>query len=139
MGFGTTGSASNDGANLLGDLRVAALAHRMASADPDRWLSARELVGMATRGSARCLGRPDLGAIAPGFGADLAAWDMTTVDRVGVHDPVAGLLFTGISDRAHLVVIDGKVVVLDGRCVTVDERAVATEARRRLRQTVEPG
>ena len=27
VGFGTTGSASNDGANLLGDLRLAALAH----------------------------------------------------------------------------------------------------------------
>ncbi len=136
MGFGTTGSASNDGSNVLGDLRVAALAHRMSSADPRRWLSARELLRMATRGSARCLGRTDLGVVAPGFGADLAGWDMTTVDRVGVHDPVAGLVLTGISDRAHLVVVNGRVVVRDGRCVTVDERAVAREARRLLRQSI---
>ena len=34
VGFGTTGSASNDGSNLLGDLRVVALAHRPAIAEP---------------------------------------------------------------------------------------------------------
>jgi 8-oxoguanine deaminase len=133
VGFGTTGSASNDGANLLGDLRVAALAHRSGSDRPLSWLSARELLRMATRGSARCLSRPALGVIAPGFAADLAAWDLTTVDRVGIHDPVAGLIMTGLSDRAHLVLVDGRVVVRDGRCTTVDERAVARRARRALR------
>ena len=36
VGFGTTGSASNDGCNQLGDLRLAALAHRLGGADPQR-------------------------------------------------------------------------------------------------------
>ena len=129
VGFGTTGSASNDGANLLGDLRLAALGHRSAIADPEHWLSARELLRMATRGSAACLGRPELGQVAVGCRADLAAWDLTTVDRVGIADPVAGLVLAGLSDRADLVIVDGQVVVQDGRCVTVDERAVARRAR----------
>lgn len=132
VGFGTTGSASNDGCNQLGDLRLAALAHRLSSAAPDRWLSVRELLAMATRGSARCLGRSALGVIEPGAAADLAAWDITSVDRVGVHDPVAGLLMTGLSDRAELVTVAGEVVVRDGRCVSADEETVAAGAHTAL-------
>jgi cytosine/adenosine deaminase-related metal-dependent hydrolase len=130
VGFGTTGSASNDGSDLLGDLRLALLAHR--SSDPDdseRWLTARELLRAATRGSAACLGRPELGRIAVGARADLAAWDMTTVDRVGVHDSVAGLLLTGLSSHASLVVIEGEVLVERGTPTQLDVAAVGARAR----------
>ncbi|HEX6393640.1 MAG TPA: amidohydrolase family protein [Acidimicrobiales bacterium] len=134
VGFGTTGSASNDGANLLGDLRLAALVHRAAHrAVPERWPSARELLAAATRGSAACLGRDDLGVIAPGRQADLAAWDLRTVDRVGVHDPLSGLLLTGLSSRAALVMVAGEVVVEDGQPVHLDPDAIAARARGLLR------
>jgi cytosine/adenosine deaminase-related metal-dependent hydrolase len=129
LGFGTTGSASNDGSDLLGDLRIAALAHRSGEPDPDRWLSARELLRMATRGSAACLGRDDLGAIAPGRRADLAGWDLRTVDRVGVHDPLIGLVLTGLSSHASLVVVEGEVLVERGRPTRLDPAAVAARAR----------
>jgi cytosine/adenosine deaminase-related metal-dependent hydrolase len=130
VGFGTTGSASNDGANLLGDLRVAALAHRSTDPDdPSRWPTTRELLRAATRGSAACLGRDDLGAIAPGMRADLAGWDLRTVDRVGVHDPVAGLLLTGLSSRASLVMVEGDVLVEHGRPTCLDELEIAARAR----------
>jgi 8-oxoguanine deaminase len=139
VGFGTTGSASNDGANMLGDLRIAALAHRSGHADPQRWPSARELLALATRGSAGIVGRPETGRIVEGGLADLACWDLRGVDRVGVHDPVAGLLLTGLSDRATLVTVGGRVVVRDGHCVSIDEATVASRARRLIRQPfIEP-
>lgn len=130
VGFGTTGSASNDGADVLGDLRLAALAHRTTHpTQPDRWPSARELLWAATRGSAACLGRDDLGALAPGRRADIAAWDLRTVDRVGIHDPVAGLLLTGLSSRASLVAVGGRILVERGAPVGLDPDAVAARAR----------
>jgi 8-oxoguanine deaminase len=128
VGAGTTGSMTNDGANLLGDLRVAALAHRAAEKDPERWPSARELLAMATRGSATCLGRDDLGMLAPGMAADIACWDLTGVDRVGINDPVAALLFTGLSQIARLVLINGQIVVEDGRPTRVESAEVARQA-----------
>ncbi len=129
VGFGTTGSASNDGANLMADLRLAALAHRLHG-EPSSWPTVRELISMATTGSAACDGRPNLGTIAVGAPADIACWDLSTVDRVGIDDHVAGLVLTGISDRASLVVVDGEIVVRDGRCLTVDETEVARSAQR---------
>jgi cytosine/adenosine deaminase-related metal-dependent hydrolase len=132
VGFGTTGSSSNDGANLLGDLRLAALAHRSSDADPMRWPSARELLAAATRGSADCLGRPEVGRLEVGAAADLAGWDMTTVDRVGVHDPVAGLVLTGLGSRAALVAVAGRVLVEGGEPVTFDPAEIAARAREAL-------
>jgi 8-oxoguanine deaminase len=130
VGFGTTGSASNDGADVLGDLRLGALAHRGRDPDaPERWLSARELLRAATRGSADCLGRDDLGRIQPGARADLAGWDLGTVDRIGVHDPVAGLLLTGLSSQASLVVVDGEVLVERSAPTGLDVDAVTARAR----------
>jgi 8-oxoguanine deaminase len=129
LGFGTTGSASNDGSNVLGDLRLAALAHRSGDPDPERWPTARELLRAATRGSAECLGREDLGVIAPGRAADIACFDLSTVDRVGIHDPLVGLLLAGLADSASLVIVNGDVLVEGGRPVHVDPAEVASRAR----------
>jgi len=132
LGFGTTGSASNDGADVLGDLRIAALVHRRDDVVPERWPSARELLRAATRGSADCIGRPDLGRIEPGATADLSAWDLRRVDRVGVHDPLAGLVLTGLSSVASLVVVGGRVVIEDGTPIGFDPTEIAATARRAL-------
>ncbi|MBE1583761.1 amidohydrolase [Nonomuraea angiospora] len=129
LGFGTTGSMTNDGANLLGDLRLAALAHRAPRTEPEEWPTARELLAMATRGSAACLGRPDLGSLAVGQAADISCWDLTTVDRAGAHDPLAALLFTGLSDIAALVLVNGIPVVEGGKVTRVDVAAAAREVR----------
>ena len=64
-----------------------------------------------------------------GARADLAAWDLTTVDRVGVHDPVAGLLLTGLSSRASLVTVEGEVLVERGEPTALDIGAIAARAR----------
>ena len=130
VGFGTTGSASNDGADLLGDLRIAALAHRSTDPDnPARWPTARELLRMATRGSAACLGREDVGVLAPGRRADLAAWDLRRVDRIGVHDPLVGLVLTGLSSQAAFVAVDGEILVEHEITTTLDVDAIAARAR----------
>ena len=55
-----------------------------------------------------------------------------TVDRVGVHDPVAGLLLTGLSSAASLVIADGEVLVEGGRPTRLDPDAIAAEAREAL-------
>jgi 8-oxoguanine deaminase len=138
LGFGTTGSMTNDGANLLGDLRVAALVHRAPRTDPETWPSARELLTMATLGSAACLGRPDLGSLAVGKAADIACWDLTGVDRAGIRDPLAALLYTGLSDAAHTVLVGGRVVVRAGRPTLTDPARTASKMRRVIAEPI-PG
>jgi cytosine/adenosine deaminase-related metal-dependent hydrolase len=61
--------------------------------------------------------------------ADIACWDLDAVDRAGVHDPVAALIFTGLSTRARLVLVNGSVVVEDGLPTRVDPQRAARDVR----------
>ena len=72
-----------------------------------------------TEGSARCLGRSDIGTIAVGKQADLAFFDLEELRFSGAGDPLAALILCG-AHRADRVMIKGKWVVEDGMPVGVD-------------------
>ncbi len=87
---------------------------------------------MATKGSAACLGRDDLGVLAPGKAADIVCWDLTGVDRIGINDPDAALLFTGLSQTARVVFVNGQIVVEGDLPARLDPAEVARQARDRI-------
>ena len=117
VGLGTSGGGSNDAGHLLADARLALQVAPLAG----RPVSAREVLGWATRGSADGLGRADLGRLTVGARADLVCWDVTGVADAAVADPVAGLLWASPGRRPRHVVVGGRVVVRDGVLQTVPE------------------
>lgn len=132
VGIGADGGASNDGGAFLADVRLALLLHRAGNADSRQWLSPEEVLAMATRQAAELLGRPELGRIAPGSRADLAAFDLSGLDCAGaLNDPVAGFLLAGTLTRARMTMVEGRVCVKDGRLLTGDEARIAREANHR--------
>jgi 8-oxoguanine deaminase len=125
VGLGTSGGGSNDAGHLLADARLALQVAPLAG----RPVSAREVLGWATTGSADGLGRPDLGRLAVGARADLVCWDVSGVADVAVADPVAGLLWASPGRRPRHVVVGGRVVVRDGVLQTVPETDVVERLR----------
>jgi cytosine/adenosine deaminase-related metal-dependent hydrolase len=128
VGLGVDGSASNDGAHLLGEARTAMLLARVGRAlEPNgcdhgpREMTARDALALATRGGAQVLGRADIGHLAPGMAADLALFDTRGLTHAGaaVHDPLASLLMCAPAPAAWTVV-NGRVVVERGQLTTVD-------------------
>jgi 8-oxoguanine deaminase len=118
VGLGVDGSASNDGAHMLGEARQAMLLQRVGYG-PDA-MSARQALELATLGGARVLGRDDIGALAPGMSADLVMFRLDQLGYAGaLHDPLAALVFCTPSAVACSI-IDGRVVVRDGRLATVE-------------------
>jgi cytosine/adenosine deaminase-related metal-dependent hydrolase len=77
--------------------------------------SARDVLELATLGSARCLGREGTnGVLAPGACGDVAVWPLDGVRFAGAHtDPVEAWLRCGPVSARHTV-IAGKPVVRDG-------------------------
>jgi cytosine/adenosine deaminase-related metal-dependent hydrolase len=126
--FGTTGPAANDGCDMLGDLRLGLMAHRLRFREPERWLSARDLLRIATRNGARGLGRDDVGSIESGKAADLAIYNVDRIDMAGNHDPLAALLFMGACHYTRATIVNGRVVARDGRLLTMDQEEATRTA-----------
>ena len=125
VGLGVDGSASNDSSHLLAEARLAMLLGRLcpqrphAAGDPGA-LTAEDVLEIATLGSAKLLGRDDIGALAPGKAADFIAFDLHQLDFAGaLHDPLAALVFCTPA-RVNLSVINGQVVVQDGQLTNVE-------------------
>lgn len=118
VGLGVDGSASNDSASMIGEVRQAMLLQRVGFG-PDA-MSARQALELATRGGAKILNRDDIGAIAPGMQADLAIFSLDRPGLAGAgHDPVAALVFCNPGAVAYSV-INGNVVVRKGELTVVD-------------------
>jgi 8-oxoguanine deaminase len=123
VGLGVDGSASNDGAHMLGEARQAMLLARVGFGPAA--MTAREALEIATSGGAKVLNRNDIGALKPGMAADLAVFDLRGIEHAGAwHDPVAALVFSAPT-RAAYTMVNGKLVVREGRLQTVDERKLA--------------
>ena len=75
VGIGVDGSASNDGAQMVAEVRQALLLQRVGFG-PDA-MTAREALEIATLGGAKVLGRDDIGALAPGMAADFVSFDLS--------------------------------------------------------------
>lgn len=128
VGLGTSGGGSNDAGHLLADARLALQVAPLVG----RPLAAREVLGLATAGSAAGLGRPELGHLRSGSAADLCVWDVSGVADAGVADPVAGLLWANPGRRPKHVVVNGQVVVRDYELVNADERELVERLRLRV-------
>lgn len=118
VGLGVDGSASADGGHLLNEARMAMMLQRVGG-NPAA-MSARQALELATRGGASVLGRDDIGVIAPGYSADIVAYDIQQIGFAGAtHDPVAALVFCH-SVNVALSIINGRVIVDDGELLTVN-------------------
>ncbi|WP_322029881.1 8-oxoguanine deaminase [Paraburkholderia sp. J76] len=135
VGLGVDGSASNDGAQMVAEMRQAMLLARVGFG-PDA-MTAREALEIATLGGAQVLGRDDIGALAPGMAADFVAFDLRQPLFAGaLHDPVAALVFCAPAQVA-LSVIGGRVVVKEGVLQTVELGPVIERHNRLAAQLVQ--
>ena len=131
VGLAVDGSASNDGSNMMDEVRTAFLLHRLIWGEQAP--SGYELLKMATVGSASVLGRKDIGCIREGKRADCflirkedPAFICAELDpkdlfgNVGYHKP------------CDLVFVDGKLTVGEGRLLRVDEDRLYREGRKEV-------
>ncbi|MBB5752402.1 8-oxoguanine deaminase [Prosthecomicrobium pneumaticum] len=124
VGLGVDGSASNDNSNLIEGVRHALMINRLTydaasvtHLDAFRW---------ATEGSARCLGRSDIGAIAVGKQADMAFFTLDELRFSGAGDPLAALVLCG-AHAADRVMVAGAWKVENGLPTGIDVAALRAE------------
>lgn len=128
VGLAVDGSASQDGSNLLEELRICYLLHRLQSSA--KAPSGYDILKMATRGSASLLGRTDIGTLEVGKCADLFLVDQRRLELVGAtYDPANVFGTVGLRGAVDYTIVNGRVTVENGQLVRLDEAVVAEEAR----------
>lgn len=133
VGLAVDGSASNDGSNLMEEMRIAYLLHRLTwGADaPDGYA----FLKMATRGGASVLGRSELGQLAVGKAADLFMVRENRLELAGATLDVTAMLATvGLGGPVDATVVNGRVIVENGQLTNMDENALARDVQTDMRR-----
>lgn len=129
VGLAVDGSASQDGSNLLEEIRICYLLHRLNSSNQAP--TGYDVLKMATRGSASLLGREDIGQLSVGKCADLFLVDTLRLELVGAcSDPMSLFGTVGLRAPVDYTIVNGKITVENGRLVNVDEETVSEAAQR---------
>jgi guanine deaminase len=142
VGLGTDACTCSDHLNMFEVMRLAAGVSRVSRVDPEEWLTARDVLEMATVGSARALGLgPHEPRLVLGAPADIVLLDLTDPAWVPLNDPLHQLVFSETGTGVDSVMIDGRLVVHHRKVLTVDTdrlRREAESAVERLRRDNEP-
>jgi cytosine/adenosine deaminase-related metal-dependent hydrolase len=133
VGIAVDGGASNDTGDLLAELRIAMLVHRIEGVHPglkpEHWLGPQDVFRMATRNGATLLNRQDIGRLEVGKAADLILIDLSRIPYAGaLSDPLGALVYCGCCHVVHTSLVNGKVVVRDGRLTQASEESIASRA-----------
>ena len=129
VALGTDGAASNNDADMLAEMRSAALLGKVASGDPAA-VPAATALEMATLSAARALGLgEEVGSIMPGKWADLTAVDLGGLDRQPVYNPLSQVVYTAHREHVSDVWVAGRRLLHRGHLTTLDEGLIGERVR----------
>lgn len=127
VGIAVDGSASNDSSDMLGEMRLALLLQRVRYGSGA--ITAPQVFKMACENGARMLGYDRVGRLEENWAADMAIFDMSSMQYAGsLSDPAAALLFCGYNHQTKYTIVNGQIAVDNGTLVGADESKLASDA-----------
>ena len=130
VALGTDSAASNNGLNLFGEMRCAALLAKLTSGDASA-LPAAAALELATLGGARALGLEQLiGSLEAGKQADMIAVDLSGAGVQPVYNPLSALVYACSGSEVTHSWVAGRALLADGSATTIDSRAVLARGDR---------
>ncbi|SCM80092.1 5-methylthioadenosine/S-adenosylhomocysteine deaminase [uncultured Sporomusa sp.] len=131
VSLGTDGAASNNNSDMLEELRLAALLHKVHRLDPLA-IPAKTAVDMATVQGAAALGLETItGKLATSYKADITIFDRQEPHWHPRHDSLSLLTYAASSRDVHTVIVDGNILLDNRRLTTIDEERLLAETDRR--------
>jgi cytosine/adenosine deaminase-related metal-dependent hydrolase len=113
--------------DMISELRAAGMVSKLAAQDPGV-ATASQLVGAVTTQAAAALGRTDLGRLAVGAKADLAAIQLDGAHVIPVTDPRNAMVWRAHASDVWASAVDGRLVVNEGCYLAGDESAIVARA-----------
>lgn len=136
LGLGCDNCSGSDVQNMFQAMKLFCLFSAVSEPEPGPGL-AHEVLRTATLGNARTAGLGDrLGAVKPGYAADLVLIDLDDVGYLPFNSAARQLVYTETGRAVDTVVVDGKVVVKGRRATTIDEDALRREVAGLMRHFI---
>ena len=129
VALGTDGTSSNNNLDMLQEVQLAALLHKVNEYDPLA-VPAFEALKMGTEYGAKAVGLDGIGRIAPGAKADIVLVSMKGAAWVPRFNEVSLLVYSGSAADVDTVICDGKVLMQHRELLTLDEEKIKYEAQK---------
>jgi len=126
VALGTDGCASNNSLDMFGEMKTAALLHKVNSTDPTA-LPAHQVLKMATVNGAKALKIP-AGQLKPGMLADIIIVDMQKPHLLPNHDLESHLVYAARGSDVRTTIVNGKVLMEDGIIMSMNQEKVMEQA-----------
>lgn len=137
LGLGTDGVASNNNLDMLEEMGTVAFMQKMRKGNPEA-IRARDIVQMATLGSARALGlEKQIGSLEVGKQADLIMIDVDQPHMTPMYDPYSVLVFSATGSDVDSVMVAGRFLMKDRKLLTLDEKEAMSAVRQVSKQIAE--
>jgi 5-methylthioadenosine/S-adenosylhomocysteine deaminase len=124
VSLGTDGAASNNSLNMLEDLKVMALIHKL---NGPKNLSAHESLKIATENGGKAVNMK-IGKIEEGFLADLIFVDRNSVNLTPHHNLGSSIVYAMTPEAVRHVMVDGAFVMKNRELVHLDEESIREKA-----------
>lgn len=129
VALGTDGASSNNNLDMLDEVQLAALMHKVHTLDPLA-VPALTAVKMGTEYGAQALSLPDVGRLRAGDKADIVLFSMHGAAWTPCYNPVSLLAYAAKSSSIDTVMVDGKILMENGALTTMDEERILFEAQK---------
>ena len=129
VAVGTDGSATNNGQNPWEAMKMAVYMQRVRFQDRHLGTAEQALEMMTVKASAALDMGHRVGSLEPSKEADVAIFSRNQTHLLPGARLINNLVYSGLNNMAHTVLVGGKVVLRDGRSTMFDEDEVAARVR----------
>ena len=129
VALGTDGTSSNNNLDMLQEVQLAALLHKVNEYDPLA-VPAFEALKMGTEYGAKAVGLDGIGRLEAGAKADIVLVSMKGAAWVPRFNEVSLLVYSGSAADVDTVICDDKVLMQHRELKTLDEEKIKYEAQK---------
>ncbi|MDT9717267.1 amidohydrolase [Paenibacillus sp. ClWae2A] len=137
VGIGTDGAGSATTVDMFEEIKAATWLQKLDYGDPTR-LPAKDVLSMATRGSASLLGlQNEVSILEVGHKADLILIDLAKPHLQPVHEVESLLAYSVNGADVDTTIVNGQILMQGRKLLTIDEDELYREVKVRAKRIVE--
>lgn len=129
VALGTDGASSNNNLDMLEEVNLAAMLHKVHTYDPVA-VPAFCALQMGTEYGGTAVGIKDVGRLEQGYKADITLFDLNSAAWCPRNNLVSLLVYSANSSSVDTVLCNGKVLMENHVLKTLDEERILFEAQR---------